>query len=88
MGNTSNTKGGITMKINFNGYEVEIKAKHIGERRCSKESAMYVLNQITLWVINAEKYYNMEGYNALAKNAKESSDEIYRTLKANGFYER
>lgn len=76
------------MKIKIGEFDVDVKVRRSGrESRASKESAIYFLNQICIWACEASENYEKDGYDALAKLAKERWGEIYDQLKAAGAYD-
>lgn len=75
------------MKLNFAGYEVEIKAKTKYHSKSNKRDAMDLLNSISIWALEAAEYNRSRGANASADFCDEVSTEIYKALKAAGCYE-
>lgn len=74
------------MKLNINGYEVEIKAKRRFDDRANKQATMFLLNSMAVWSSEAAKQMKSKGCNALAAEYDEASTEIYNVLKAAGLY--
>lgn len=73
------------MKLTFDGFEVEIKAKR-GGSRANKKDTMDMLNRISIWASMASKMYESQGYPANAEAAEKAADEIFYALKAAGCY--
>ncbi len=68
------------MKLNFNGFEVEIKAKGVYGTRYNKKDAMAVLNMISIMAQESAKVSGMKSWEKLGK-------EIYDVLLENGCYD-
>lgn len=75
------------MKIKFDGYEIEIKAKFEGEKRYSEYSAMSLLNRIALRYCELAESLEAEGSTAIAKGLKNVYNDITDTLQEKGFYD-
>lgn len=74
------------MKLEFGGYEVEIKAKFKGDKKNSKEAVLYLLNNIGLAYLDASQYYNKKGYTASAEMNEKTWREIVDAIDAEKFY--
>lgn len=79
------------MKIMINGYEVEIKAKFtlngkIDDARFNKQDTMAVINQLCIWATESAERYEMMGFNALARNAREDYKGMNGELEARGYF--
>ena len=74
------------MKLNIDGFEVEIKAKMTGNDRANKTDTMYFLNKISIWASEAAKHERTEGFITLAESYETAGEIIYDTLEAAGFY--
>lgn len=74
------------MKLNFAGYEVEIKAKREYHSRANKDDVMNLLNSISIWALEAAEHNRSRGANASAEHCDQVSEEIYEALKAAGCY--
>lgn len=74
------------MKIQINGYEVEIKAKWENAKRFNKADTMLVLNLISIYAAEAAARYETLGTDTLQRMARQVQDNIYATLEANGYY--
>lgn len=75
------------MKFYVDDYEIDIKVKSMfKEGRNNKHDAMAFMNLISIFAIHAEEHYKNIGSYALAKQAHEVSNDIYRQLEAMGCY--
>ena len=75
------------MKFHIDTYEIDIKVKGLcNETRNNKEDVMYFMNLMSSFASGAEENYRNNGADALAEQAKEYSDAIYKQLKAMGCY--
>ena len=75
------------MKFHIDTYEIDIKVKGLcNETRNNKEDVMYFMNLMSSFASGAEENYRNKGADALAEQAKEYSDAIYKQLKAMGCY--
>lgn len=74
------------MKLNINGYEVEIRAKDRYSSRANKADTMHFLNTLSIWASEAARTYRTEGCKSLEKNANNAADDIYNALSAAGLY--
>lgn len=72
------------MKLTFNGYEVEIKAKANYHSRANKQDTMNLLNSISIWVMEAGK---LDENKDISHIYERISNEIYKQLDANGCYD-
>ena len=76
------------MKLVINDFEVEIKARRTWRsKRANSKDTMSFLNQVSIFCGDASKQYDFEGYEALSKNARVWSHEIYTYLNDNGLYD-
>ncbi len=67
------------MKINFDGFEVEIKAKGLYGNRFNKRDTMSVLNTISIMAFESSKVNGMKSWDKIGK-------EIYNVLRENNCY--
>lgn len=74
------------MKLNFAGYEVEIKARDNYNDRANKRDTMTLLNSICIWAKEAAEYNRSIGAPASADFCDEAGKEIYDALNAAGLY--
>ena len=75
------------MKFHIDTYEIDIKVKGLcNETRNNKEDVMYFMNLMSSFASGAEENYRNKGADALAEQAKEYSDAIYKQLTAMGCY--
>ena len=74
------------MKIQINGYEVEIKAKGETAERFNKADTMVVLNLLSIYAAEASVRYETLGLNTLQETARQVNENIYATLEVNGYY--
>lgn len=74
------------MKLEFGGYEVEIKAKFKSNKKNSKEAVMYLLNNISLAYFDAAQYYSKKGFTASAEMNKKKWREIVDAIEAENFF--
>lgn len=75
------------MKINFDNFEIEVKAKDPVTGKYSKETTMFLLNRISVLYMEAARWEQGQGLQVVSKEYNNASDEIYRVLKENGFYD-
>ena len=68
------------MKLTFDGFEVEIKAKGVYGTRYNKMDAMAVLNMISIMATDSAKVNRMKSWDKIGK-------EIYNVLLENGCYD-
>lgn len=79
------------MKIEINGYEIEIKAKYTNfgahhNERYNKHDTQSVINQLSIWANEASARYSALGCDAIAKTAKDASVEMYAALVKSGYF--
>lgn len=74
------------MKINFDDFEIEIKAKENHDKRFNQNDTCYLLNQISIWAHEASENYERLGLDGLAYSAQKSSLDIYNVLNDLGFF--
>lgn len=70
------------MKINVNGYEVEITAK-----TSDIDATPLFLNYLSIALRNSSYYNRKGGYNALANHDMKVSDELFDICYKAGLYE-
>lgn len=76
------------MKLNINGYEVEIKARLAHVRsRMNNEDTYALLNDISLYVSRGGDDMKRRNANGLAKEAYEIGKDIFDALKKAGYYD-
>lgn len=91
------------MRFTVDGYEIEIKAKDIGDKRFSKKETMYFMNQLAIWMTDSAHYTAFEHRNddgfydgdteaiengkRCGELLKEESFDIHDQLDALGFYD-
>lgn len=75
------------MRIAFDGYEIEVKAKHTYEKRFSEKVTSYFLNYLAIVLHEASESNDLNGYPEVAGYRKEAGKEIYKCLKEKGFYD-
>lgn len=77
------------MKITFNGYEIDIKAKYArcGDYKMNQADTMAVINMIASWAYEAADHEDRLGLHAIAKTARETGRELYDQLDAKGYYD-
>lgn len=75
------------MTINFEGYEIEIKAKKENGRYNKKDTGR-MINLFSIFAAEAAKYYNSSCSTELAEEAQEFADITYNLLLETGYYNR
>lgn len=75
------------MRISIDKYEVEIRARRIGEGKYNKQDTMYILNMFSLYAHKAATRYREVKLNGLARQAEEVAEMIYTVLESNGLYD-
>lgn len=76
------------MKITFDGFEVDIKAKDQATGKYSEMETMYLLNRISIMYREAGRWNVGQGYTPSAKHYENAAHEIYTVLESKGFYEQ
>lgn len=79
------------MKIQFNGYEIEIKARHSYDDRATKSCVLELLNNLSiLYNDSADLHEKLEAgdgiYSDYAELQRSRSNELYKICKDNNFY--
>ena len=74
------------MRLDMNGFKVEIKARHTYHNKYNEADTYFLLNWISTFAREAAKQYEREGATALASMARKTADEIFDTLDAAGAY--
>lgn len=75
------------MKIQFDGYEVEIKAKYTWQNKANQEVTMALLNTISILYREAAEHRKEQlGSRTAADYYIKPADEIYEVLKDAGYY--
>lgn len=72
------------MKINVNGYEVEITAKLNGD---NDDATLFFLNDLSIAFQNSCIYNTTTGFDALANRDKKTSAELFDICHKAGLYE-
>lgn len=75
------------MKLNINGYEVDIKVKDKYSDRANKDDAMAFLNTLAIWAAEARDHYRKEGFGGLADVANIWQKDINTALDNKGFFD-
>lgn len=75
------------MKFNFEGYEIEIRAKK-ENGRYNKKDTQRILNLFSIFADYAASYHRIKNHDALAEEAQEAADSMYELLKAEGYYKK
>ena len=79
--------GGKNMRVEINGYEVSLSAKHIWQDKASKLASLEFLNELSIVYSEASSYNKEHGYEATAKSYSETSNSLYEVNSAHGLYE-
>lgn len=74
------------MKLYFEGFEVEIKAKRETSGRFNKMETAEILNLFSIYAGEAAERYKQLGMYALEKEARKNAAIIYEKLDTEGFY--
>lgn len=74
------------MKITFDGFEVDIKAKDPSTGKYSETETMYLLNRIGIIYQEAGRWNYGQGYIPTSNHYDKVSNDIYKALEAKGFY--
>ena len=74
------------MKINYDGYEIEIKAKRTNKARANKEDTNSIMNLLSIYAHMASERFNETGCPGLSAWAEKLSEEIHKTLEENKYY--
>lgn len=76
------------MKIKFDSFEVEIKAKGVYETdKFNEQDTMALLNIISLIYHESALWNLSQGAQSTAKQYEAISDDIYNVLKEKGLYD-
>jgi hypothetical protein len=75
------------MKFNYDGFEIEIKAKREGCKRGTKDDIFRILNEISLLAHEASESYGKKGLNGMSKSAYDFSKATFKVLEENGAYD-
>ena len=82
------------MKIIIDDFEIELKVKRTGEKRCNKLSAMYFLNYLSLLFYDSgllkDKQYkeSQKEYTKAVSNMRyDEASKIHDFLNNMGFYD-
>lgn len=76
------------MKITFDCFEVDIKAKDQSTGKYSEMETMYLLNRIAILYRESGRWNQNQGYIPTAKRYDAVADEIYNALDSKGFYDK
>lgn len=77
------------MKLQIEGYEIEIKARYNAQERNSKKAALSFINTLSLLYSDSAKYYEIKNESVYQKYAEiqfERSRELYKICEQNGLY--
>ena len=77
---------GDNMKVVINGYEVSISAKHVWQRRQSKQATLEFLNELSIIYSEASEFNNNKNYTQLAMTYRKTSDYLYDFNNEQGLY--
>lgn len=74
------------MKININGFEVEIKARATKyNERMNKTDTLAFLNRVAMWAMWSADIFDEEGSKITAEEARNAAHEINRRLLKEGW---
>lgn len=74
------------MKLNANGYEIEIKVKALEANRARESEALTLLNFLSTVLNYGAKELDEQGYEFLASEAKMYSEAFYGACASKGYY--
>ena len=81
----------MAIKVNINGYTVEIKAKRSFDKKYNLKATQAFLNELACDYIALSDYKandNKPTRQACAKYAKQDADAIYEVLENMGYYNK
>lgn len=74
------------MKVNINGYEVSISAKHSWMDKANKHSTLEFLNYLSIVFEEAAHSYRIDGYDGSERICQKIADDLYEFNKEHGLY--
>lgn len=75
------------MKFNYDGFEIEIKAK-TENGRYNRQDTMRIINHLSFFADYAAKEFERRSKTALAEDAQEFANITYDLLHDAGYYNR
>lgn len=76
------------MKVVIDGYEVEIKARKVGENKTTTKDTMHILSEIEGWAWESARLREKEGYAILARATRKEASSIHDTLNSCGYFDK
>ncbi len=77
---------GDNMKVVINGYEVLILAKHVWQRKATKQATLEFLNELSIIYSEASEFNNNKNYTWTATAYRKASDDLYGFNNKQGLY--
>ena len=74
------------MKITIGNYEVDIKAKKEYNSKMNQKDVEFLLNELCIVYNEAGTFNACQGYQGIAKDYHQKSNEIYKQLQDVGAY--
>lgn len=77
------------MKLQIEGYTLEIKARYNEKERSSKNAALSFINMLSILYSDSARLHEMKNetvYKEFAKIQRERSHELYKICEQNGLY--
>ena len=74
------------MKLEFDGYEIDIKVKMGTSKKCNKQDTLYFLNWLSMLSGRAEVGYNADNLKTYARQSGDFASYLYGVCNENGLY--
>lgn len=77
------------MKLQIEGYEIEIKARYNAQERNSKTAALSFINTLSILYSDSAKLHEMKNdrvFKKFSEIQRERSHELYKICEQNGLY--
>lgn len=74
------------MKITIGEYELNIKVTRAYNDRANKADTLAFLNEMCIWLIEANRSYQKNGLEALEKRTDKQYNELFKQLEEKGYY--
>lgn len=83
---TNKNRGGVRVKLRFDGYEIDIKVKKGASEKYNKQDTLYFLNWLCMLSNRAVVGYDVDNLKTYASLSGEFASYLYGVCIENGLY--